>query len=98
MKLSMRFLKFWAVVVTIGAQRQLATAEAISASRFSLQNFEMSSLPLVDFGDGDIRTYPTTSRDVIVSLDPTDAANGSQSLRYTLQSGTAYPEWDPYNY
>jgi hypothetical protein len=67
---------------------------------FSFLDYEGLTLPLVDFGGGDLRTYPLTGSTGpgTITIDSQDAISGQHSIRYTLNSGLAYPEWDPYNY
>jgi hypothetical protein len=89
-----------AVVVLIIALLTFGQLSSAQGQSFLFLDYEGTTLPLVDFGDGDLRSYPLAGSNGpgTITIDSQDAISGQHSIRYTLNSGLAYPEWDPYNY
>jgi hypothetical protein len=89
-----------AAVVLIIALLTFGQLSSAQSQSFPFLDYEGTTLPLVDLGGGDLRSYPLAGSNGpgTITIDNQDAISGQHSIRYTLNSGLAYPEWDPYNY
>lgn len=84
------------------------TLKILSFLFFAIPNIQSQAVyPLLDFEgpdvplNGDNNTYPSQyggAGTSSIAIDLTDAASGSHSLALTLESGKAYPQFNPYNY